>query len=396
VLSCEVRQESEFGLKSGARGGSTRRAHHPVLSRRVDDDDHVEVDVGVRTPEDVVHVESGDRGRRESGEGQRRVGHDLTVEPNGGWAPRAAARGGYGEGMHERWPLTEAPLIDRAAHLRSSTDLDACDAVVVVGGTVLADNGRLAIVPAAARPPARFAFYLGRVGGRDVAGIVPEGEPGALPSAAMVPLRGAFVDLDDEVARADRELATAAVAMATWHERAVHCPLCGTATEPREGGWSRRCPADGVSHYPRTDPAVIVAITDADDRILLAHVSYHAPLRYSHLAGYVEPGESLEQAARREVFEESGITLAELEYAGSQPWPFPASIMIGFRARAASTDIVVDGVEVTDAAWLSRSELARLVAAGDMILAPPGSIARHLIHSWYGGPVSDADGVSSA
>ncbi|HEX7590112.1 MAG TPA: NAD(+) diphosphatase [Demequinaceae bacterium] len=303
--------------------------------------------------------------------------------------------------MHERWPLAEAPLIDRAAHLRTSVDLDACDAVVVVGGTVLVDNGRLAILPAAVRPPARFAFYLGRiasgdVAGRDVAGIVPEGELALLPSAAMVPLRGAFADLDDEAARGDRELATTAVAMATWHERAAHCPLCGTATEPREGGWSRRCPTDGVDHYPRTDPAVIVAITDPDDRMLLAHVSYHSPLRYSHLAGYVEPGESLEQAARREVFEESGVTLAELDYAGSQPWPFPASIMIGFRARAASTDIVVDGVEVTDAAWLTRPELAQRVAAGDMILAPPGSIARRLIHTWYGGPVPDADGVSSA
>ena len=280
-------------------------------------------------------------------------------------------------------------------------DLDACDAVVVVGATVLTDLGRLAIVPAAERPPARFAFYLGRVAGsdgegRDVVGIVPDGAPPLRSSWAMVPLRGAFADLDDEAEGVDRELATTAVAMATWHERAAQCPMCGSATETREGGWSRRCPTDGVDHYPRTDPAVIVAITDADDRMLLAHVSYHSPLRYSHLAGYVEPGESLEQAARREVFEESGVTLAELEYAGSQPWPFPASIMIGFRARAASTDIAVDGVEVTDAAWLTRQELARRVGAGEIILAPPGSIARHLIHSWYGGPVPDADGVPSA
>jgi NAD+ diphosphatase len=130
--------------------------------------------------------------------------------------------------------------------------------------------------------------------------------------------------------------------------------------------------------------------------MLLAHVSYHSPLRYSHLAGYVEPGESLEQAAHREVFEEAGVVLAEMEYAGSQPWPFPASIMIAFRARASSTDIVVDGEEVTDAAWVTRTELADRVAAGEMILAPPGSIARHLIHSWYGGPVADADGVLSA
>ena len=311
-------------------------------------------------------------------------------------APRAAARGGYREGMHERWPLAEAPLLDRAAHVRGTVDLDACDAVLVVGSTVLVDRGRLAIIPAAERPPARFAFYLGRVGGRDVAGVVPGGEHALPPSATMAPLRGAFVDLDDDAAAADRELATTAVAMATWHERAAHCPMCGSATESREGGWSRRCPTDGVDHYPRTDPAVIVAITDADDRMLLAHVSYHSPLRYSHLAGYVEPGESLEQAARREVFEEAGITLAEVEYAGSQPWPFPASIMIGFRARAASTEIVVDGVEVTDAAWLTRPELERRVGAGEVILAPPGSIARYLIHSWYGGPVPDADGVPSA
>jgi NAD+ diphosphatase len=275
-------------------------------------------------------------------------------------------------------------------------DLDACDAVVVVGTTVLTNGGHLVVVPAEARPPARLAFYLGRIGGRDVVGVVPEGEPALLAPEEMVPLRGAFADLADDSARTDRELATTAVAMATWHERAAHCPLCGGATEPREGGWSRRCPADGADHYPRTDPAVIVAITDPDDRILLAHVSYHSPLRYSHLAGYVEPGESLEQGAQREVFEESGITLAELEYAGSQPWPFPASIMIGFRARAVSTDIVVDGLEVTDAEWLTRPEVARRVGAGEMILAPPGSIARHLIHRWYGGPVRDADGGPSA
>ena len=298
--------------------------------------------------------------------------------------------------MYEPWPLAERPLLDRAADRRSAADLDRANAVVVTGGSVLVRDGRLVIVPAEKRPGARVSFYLGRVDGADVVGIVPDGDPPAIEGAEMTILRGAFRDLREAEPRRDWELGAAAVAMATWHERTAHCPLCGSATEPINGGWARRCTSDGVEHYPRTDPAVIVAITDPDDRMLLAHVSYHSPLRYSHLAGYVEPGESLEQAAHREVFEEAGIALERLEYVGSQPWPFPASIMIGFTAKAVTTEIVVDGDEVTDAVWLTRPELAARVASGGIILAPPGSIARYLIHSWYGGPIRDADGVSSA
>jgi NAD+ diphosphatase len=298
--------------------------------------------------------------------------------------------------MYEPWPLAERPLFDRAADRRSVADLDRADAVVVTGGSVLVRDGRLVILPAGKRPNARVAFFLGRVDGTDVVGIVPDGDFPAIHGAQMTSLRGAFRDLRAPESRRDGELGATAVAMATWHERAAHCPLCGSATEPINGGWARRCPSDGVEHYPRTDPAVIVAITDAEDRMLLAHVSYQSPRRYSHLAGYVEPGESLEQAAHREVFEEAGITLDHLEYVGSQPWPFPGSIMIGFTAKAVTTEIVVDGEEVTDAVWLTRPELVARVAGGDMVLALPGSIARYLIHSWYGGPVQDADGVSSA
>jgi NAD+ diphosphatase len=298
--------------------------------------------------------------------------------------------------MYEPWPLAERPLFDRGADRRSAADLDRADAVVVMGGSVLVRDGRLAILPAAKRPSARVAFFLGRVDGTDVVGIVPDGDFRPVDGTQMAILRGAFSDLREPERRRDWELGATAVAMATWHERAAHCPLCGSATETINGGWARRCSSDGVEHYPRTDPAVIVAITDADDRMLIAHVSYHSPLRYSHLAGYVEPGESLEQAAHREVFEEAGITLDHLEYVGSQPWPFPASIMIGFTAKAVTTEIVVDGEEVTDAVWLTRQELATRVASGEIVLAPPGSLARYLIHSWYGGPVHDADGVSSA
>jgi NAD+ diphosphatase len=158
----------------------------------------------------------------------------------------------------------------------------------------------------------------------------------------------------------------------------------------------RLCVGGGHEHYPRTDPAVIVAITDERDRLLLAHVGYHSPGRYSHLAGYLEPGESLEQAAHREILEEASLRLEGLEYVGSQPWPFPASIMVGFRARAASTDLEVDGVEVTDAMWLTRDELRSRLSDGSIRLASPGTIARSLIHEWYGGnPVEDA-GVADA
>jgi NAD+ diphosphatase len=298
--------------------------------------------------------------------------------------------------MHEPWPLAERPLLDRAADRRSAADLDRADAVVVMGGSVLAREGRLVILPAAERPSARVAFFLGRVNGTDVVGIVPHGDAPAIEGAEMTVLRGAFRNLREPEVRGDWELGATAVAMATWHDRAAYCAVCGSATEAINGGWARRCAGDGVEQYPRTDPAVIVAITDSEDRLLLAHVSYHSPLRYTHLAGYVEPGESLEQAAHREVFEEAGITLDQIEYVGSQPWPFPASIMIGLTAKAVTTELVVDGVEVTEALWLTRPELAARVASGEMILAPPGSIARYLIHSWYGGPIEDADGVSSA
>ncbi len=184
--------------------------------------------------------------------------------------------------------------------------------------------------------------------------------------------------------------------MAVWHERNPMCSLCGVPTEVCEAGWLRKCPDDGRDHYPRTDPAVIVSITDADDRLLLSHVSYHSSRRYTHLAGYVEPGESLEQAAHREIFEESRLEVEDLAYVGSQPWPFPASIMVAFTARAKATEFTVDGEEVVDAKWFTREELTAQVADGTIVLAPPGSIARKLVHDWFGGPVEEEGDVSNA
>ena len=196
----------------------------------------------------------------------------------------------------------------------------------------------------------------------------------------------------------DAGLLTQAVALLSWHATHTHCARCGSPTRVVEGGYSRRCDADGTDHYPRTDPAVIMTVIDTDDRLLLGHQVTWPAGRYSTLAGFVEPGESLEAAVRREAFEETGITVGRVEYFASQPWPFPASIMLAFHGYATSRDITVDGVEIERARWFTRQELADAVAAdpnsaGAVRLPPRVSIARALIEDWYGGPLDDDGGV---
>ncbi|MBO0920685.1 NAD(+) diphosphatase [Cellulomonas sp. zg-ZUI222] len=184
----------------------------------------------------------------------------------------------------------------------------------------------------------------------------------------------------------DAGLATAAVALDAWHDRHPRCPRCGAPTRVAQAGWSRVCDVDGSEHYPRTDPAVIMAVVDADDRLLLGHAAAWPAGRWSTLAGFVEAGESAEQAVRREVHEETGVVVDEVDYVGSQPWPFPASLMLGFRARATSTAVRVDGVEMADARWFTRDELTAAVASGDVLLPGGASIARALVEQWWGGP----------
>ena len=187
----------------------------------------------------------------------------------------------------------------------------------------------------------------------------------------------------------DVDLTATAVALAAWHARNRRCPRCGGPNESAAAGWIRRCPVDGTEDYPRTDPAVIMAITDDADRILLGHAAHWAPRRFSTLAGFVEPGESAEAAVRREVAEEVGIEIGDLEYVASQPWPFPNSLMLAFRARATSTDIRVDGEEMAEARWFTRTELARALHDGDVLPPMRASVARVLIESWYGGSLQD-------
>ena len=208
-----------------------------------------------------------------------------------------------------------------------------------------------------------------------------------LPGLRWTSLRVVGAELTD----ADAGLATTAVALDAWHARHPRCPRCGAPTHTTAAGWTRRCTVDGSEHYPRTDPAVIMAVVDGQDRLLLGHAAAWATHRFSTLAGFVEAGESVEHAVRREVAEETAVLVGDVEYVGSQPWPFPASLMLGFRARALSTDVVVDGVELTDARWFSREELADAVRTGDVVLPSPASIAHALVQDWYGGPVPTAD-----
>lgn len=294
--------------------------------------------------------------------------------------------------MRNPWTLAEPLLVDRAADRRDGADLGSALAVIVRHGALLTREGRLELVEPEHRPQAELLVYLGVADDRDIVAIVPTAE--AAPSVLregleMTGLREhiVFTAHDGEHGPRDRELGATAVALATWHENHRRCAVCGDPTEPRKGGWVRYCERDDREHYPRTDPAVIVAITDPEDRLLIAHASYWSPRRFSHLAGYVEPGESLEQAAHREVAEEAGLRLTELSYVASQPWPFPASIMVGFTARVADASITLDDEEITEARFVSRQELAALAADGTIVIAPAGSIARRMIEDWYGGPL---------
>lgn len=186
-------------------------------------------------------------------------------------------------------------------------------------------------------------------------------------------------------------LAIHAVGIARWIAGHSYCSRCGEYLSVESSGHLLRCHACGTDHFPRTDPAVIMLITDDDDRALLARNPRWPEGRFSTLAGFVEPGESLEDAVRREVDEEVGIQVGEVRYAASQPWPFPASLMLGFFGRATTTDIHVDADEIAQAAWFTRDELVELGEREEIVLPPPHvSISRWLIEQWAGREIPGA------
>lgn len=174
----------------------------------------------------------------------------------------------------------------------------------------------------------------------------------------------------------------AAVFLAKWHALAPLCERCGAPTVPDQGGARRRCSRCGWLAFPRMDPSIIVAITDPDDRLLLARNAAWPERRVSIIAGFMEAGESAEQACHREVFEEVGARLSSLSYVGSQPWPMPRSLMLGFEARAVDSRVDVDGDEILAGAYHSRADLVAALSSGEIVLPGGASIARQLIDRW--------------
>jgi NAD+ diphosphatase len=172
------------------------------------------------------------------------------------------------------------------------------------------------------------------------------------------------------------------MALDNWHRTHTHCPRCGAPTESEQGGWQRRCVQDGSTHFPRTDPAVIMLVHDGADRCLLGRQPTWPEHRFSCLAGFVESGESAEGAVVREVAEEVGVTVTDVSYRSSQPWPFPCSLMLGYRARATDERITLPDGEIAEARWLTRQQLRDAMASGDVLLPPPVSIAHQLITEW--------------
>lgn len=177
-----------------------------------------------------------------------------------------------------------------------------------------------------------------------------------------------------------------AVALAEWHASHHFCPRCGGELHPSAAGHVLACAHCGRQQFPRSDPAVIMMVTDGD-RALLGRQPSWPEGRYSTLAGFVDPGESLEEAVVREVAEETGVQVDDVSYFGNQPWPFPQSLMVGFFARALTTEITVDGEEISDARWFTREQMRAEAEAGTLVLPGGISISRSLVEAWYGAPL---------
>ena len=184
--------------------------------------------------------------------------------------------------------------------------------------------------------------------------------------------------------RIDAPVFAAALSLARWHSRHGYCASCGDAAEVVRGGWSRRCPGCSAEHYPRVDPVVIM-LPEYEGRVLLGRQHHYPPRRYSALAGFVEVGETIEDAVARELHEEAGIRVSDVDYVASQPWPFPSSLMIGCSARALGGHLAIDRAELDDARWFTRQEVAAAIAEdadSPFQVPPPQAIARTLLEHW--------------
>jgi NAD+ diphosphatase len=285
------------------------------------------------------------------------------------------------------WRRSDAAWLDARR-----VDPAAAALVTVRGELALDDDGTpLLVAPDAVAPlEGTIAVLLGL---RDVAapggaprradaGDAGVGAPLYAIEAADAPAGarlGGLRDLVMLLGQSEGATIAYAAAMGNWHRRHRYCSNCGSATEVRDAGFQRQCPVCQVHHFPRTDPVVIMLVIDPDgDRVLLGRQAAWPAGRYSCLAGFVEPGESLEEAVAREVGEESGVSVDDVVYRSSQPWPFPASLMLGFHCRYAGGEPQRRDEELQDVRWFSRADLAD----GSALLPPPHAIARRLIDEW--------------
>jgi len=265
---------------------------------------------------------------------------------------------------------------------------------ILDGAAQLASETRLALFPATSIPRPAVSAYLGRTA--TATEDLPAGTPivaALLEDAASLaevdwqPLRSVGHRLDP----LDAGIFTQALAILNWHLAFGFHPRTGHETVVEAGGWVRRDPVSDEQVFPRTDPAVIVAVLDADERLLLGANALWGEGRYSLLAGFVDPGESLEAAVRREIEEESGVRVVDPQYVGSQPWPFPSSLMLGFTARVdpeAPGELRPDGAEIVALRWFTRDELRDAADAGEVVLPGRTSIARSIIERWLSGPMA--------
>lgn len=286
-------------------------------------------------------------------------------------------------------------LLDRSAHLRNQPEalaalLAKAKILEVFKGRVRASERSLSYISAseATRYLQTGLYFLGIESASQVPYFAIDVIEGGsdLPQVADINEEdfksareiGAFLD------GVDLEVALTAVALSNWHHSHPRCSRCGAPTRVDLGGFVRVCDVDDAQHHPRTDGAVIVLVKDKRDRILLGHNPNWPDKRYSTFAGFVEPGETFEQCVAREVFEEAHVRVSNINYLGSQPWPFPASIMISFEATALDAQSAqADGVEITDVRWFSRQELKDATESGEILLPPKIAVARKMIDCWF-------------
>jgi NAD+ diphosphatase len=263
--------------------------------------------------------------------------------------------------------------------------------LVVAGSRVRPADGTVPWAPSADVPAEGTRVLLGEREGRVWFALVLDAsyaEDGWVGIRDLLPhLAGAGVE--------QAPLVFHAIGLAEWLSTTRFCPRCGGRLEPRLAGHELECSECHRRQFPRTDPAVIMAITHGepgtpDEALLLGRQDVWPSGRYSTLAGFLEPGETLEDAVRREVLEETGVVVGEVSYFGNQPWPLPGSLMLGFRGGALSRDIRVDGREIQDARWFTRADIREQTAASTLLLPGGVSISRSLVEDWYGGPLPGA------